>query len=263
MPFKFRIFGEEGEVPLDKSPLREVICQVKFPPILALAEDAPIKLQEDLRHDFPEYSVEPAGLVDGDRIKQGQSLGLKPPVHRFQTRDRRFTASLSVSFFAVSTRQYTHWPEFLRLTSCVAGAAGRRYQIPYATRIGLRFVNFIDTSYAEEGCVGSLLGLFRPALTTIFHEDEVTFPVFGMTELRSAQGDGVLVLRYGLAHTAQEMDNYGFVLDFDHYVEGQVDLGDLEKRCENYHRVIYSAFRWCVPEKHLRVFEPQPREQQE
>ena len=57
-------------------------------------------------------------------------------------------------------------------------------------------------------------------------------------------------LRHGLAPWGESRE-LGFVLDFDCYSEGEIDLDGLVERCERYHDVIYNAFRWCIREGEL------------
>jgi len=51
-------FPVQKDVRLLKSPLNEVICQVRYPPVLRIAEENPIGFQERLRGQFPELRVE-------------------------------------------------------------------------------------------------------------------------------------------------------------------------------------------------------------
>ena len=54
-------FPPVEEVQLRRSPLREVICQVRFPPLLRIVNGYPVDFQERIRQHFPELGTEHAG----------------------------------------------------------------------------------------------------------------------------------------------------------------------------------------------------------
>jgi uncharacterized protein (TIGR04255 family) len=63
-----------------------------------------------------------------------------------------------------------------------------------------------------------------------------------------------LTLRSGF----KSREEPALLLDFDYYVEGNISLENLLELCQRYHDVIYNAFRWCIPDDRLVVFDPIP-----
>lgn len=51
-------FPHKDEIPLSSPPLIEVVCQVRFPPILQIAKEVPSEFQEGVRHRFPQLELE-------------------------------------------------------------------------------------------------------------------------------------------------------------------------------------------------------------
>lgn len=45
-----------------------------------------------------------------------------------------------------------------------------------------------------------------------------------------------------------------FLLDFDYFEEGTIDLAEVMARCNQYHEIIYRAFRWVVRDDTLTHF---------
>ena len=51
------MFSQEPRRFLKKNQLMEVICQFRFPEILAIAAKPPVDFQEAIRDEFPQYSA--------------------------------------------------------------------------------------------------------------------------------------------------------------------------------------------------------------
>ena len=49
-------FPKSKRVSYKKSPLQEVICQVRFPPILSIDVDVPALFQDTIRKDYPYFN---------------------------------------------------------------------------------------------------------------------------------------------------------------------------------------------------------------
>jgi uncharacterized protein (TIGR04255 family) len=85
--------------------------------------------------------------------------------------------------------------------------------------------------------------------------DVILSPRLAMHRIETVADGDQFTFRYGLIHEETPPEPR-FVLDFDHYAEGELDLDDLLSRCKRYHRHIYHAFRWCIADGKLEVFQP-------
>src|SRR5258708_12324597 len=52
---RIMLFPESERVIYDKNPLQQVICQLRFPPILRINTEVPVAFQERVKQDYPFY----------------------------------------------------------------------------------------------------------------------------------------------------------------------------------------------------------------
>jgi uncharacterized protein (TIGR04255 family) len=248
-------FPNQAEIQLNKAPLDEVICQVKFPPILRIAKDTPFEFQEAVRERFPELHADHGMVVQIPTLVSPEKLALESSSksHRFLTFNGNSYIALNPDFIALATKQYTHWENFKSDLDMTIKALREIYQPSYATRIGLRFINRFTRK--NTGCknLNEMLDLFRTELTCLLRTEVWTEPTEMLTQIILKDGQGKLALRSGLG---KDQNDSFFILDFDYFEEGQLPLESLNKRIERYHFRIYNAFRWCLLEDSLNHFEP-------
>lgn len=248
-------FPAVEDIPLKKAPLKEVICQVRFPTLLRIAGGPPAQFQEHIRERFPVLEVERGVVVEVDGARTAATLDLAPAVYRFFDEDKVRSVALAPDFYALSTTGYRHWDEFADDLRYATEAVRAEYDIPYATRIGLRYTNEIGQAFCDTDPPDCLYELVRPELTVMLRTDAILSPDQAMQRIHATSGDGQLAFSHGLNQQG-DPPQFVFILDFDHYIQGKVGLDDLLARCDTYHEVIYRAFRWCIAEGKLGAFEP-------
>ena len=156
--------------------LNQVICQLRFPPILTINAVEPADFQEAIRDAFPQYArrqdAAPPRItgLGGPNVKVEQ----QPPVtnHNFVSEDNVWRLNLTKDFIALSTLRYPGWEEFARHLDKPLAAFIRLYKPAYFQRVGLRYVNVFsrarlgleDAGWAE---------LFAPAYTALLREPDV------------------------------------------------------------------------------------------
>lgn len=256
MPLNFPVVED---VRLTNAPLREVICQVKFPTILRIEREDPVDFQECIRARFPVLDVERRVIVEMEGKEPGERTNVYSPIFRFRDRrkeDATRTVSLAPDFYALSVTMYQDWPSFADDLDHITDAAREVYDIPYATRIGLRYINVLDDAFSDSGDFDEVFGLVQPELIAMLRTKVIVSPNLAIHRIRTTASDGQFSLHYGLLHEGTPPKPQ-FLLDFDHYAEGELELDDLVSRCEDYHQHIYNAFRWCIAEGKLSVFQPE------
>lgn len=246
-------FPEVEEIHLETPPLAEVICQVRFPIVLRITRETPVEFQERIRDVFPEIKVEhemSLRLSDQDPSQ----FDAKPfaPVFRFRTEDGQTAASLAANFYALSTESYTHWEAFSELLEKVHCAACEVYDLAYATRVGLRYVNRFKPSNTGIESVEAFLDLLRPELTALLRTDCWPAPVEMMNRVALAEDQGRR-LTLGTGFQAATKEGSVFLLDLDAYVEDRTSLEQVPTVIASFHDLIYRAFRWSVTEKVLEL----------
>jgi uncharacterized protein (TIGR04255 family) len=249
-------FPHYQEIRLGNSPLVEVICQVRFQPILRIVDSEPSEFQDRIRRRFPALGIGQGVILP--ILQPGaaaQPPELQPRVYRFATDDNKSFVSLSVDFYAVSTNDYHHWGEFVDDLALAHAAITDIYQPNYATRIGLRFINRLTLANTGYKTFDEVLLMLRPQLTSQLHTEAWDEPDEAVTQTVLADGKGKLALRTALGRDPSNHAPF-FVLDFDYFEEGKIELADLIGRCRDYHDITYAAFRWCFIDEGMRAFQP-------
>ena len=248
-------FPSKPEIHLAKAPVHEVICQVRFPFIFRINKDDPSEFQEEIRKEFPKVEIEQGVLIPFPEAGTKEKLG-DPQIkktYRFRTMDEKTAVSLSTDFFALSTTQYTHWSDFSEILLKIANAVNDIYKPAYATRIGLRYINRITSQLTNKQSLNNILQLLNPELTTYFRHQCWSDPLEMETRILLSDDDGKMNLR---TRFGEDNNNKPFfLLDFDYFEEGEIDLINLNVRVDAYHDVVYRAFRWCVRDEMLDVFQ--------
>jgi len=252
-------FPTQPDVQLENAPLAEVVCQVRFPPILRISAEEPTAFQDRIRGAFPLVDLEHAFVlrVPGPGATDTPSAEPKASIYRFHTPDKQTTISLAADFFAVSTTAYSHWRDFALLLSMTHEAVEQVYRPAYATRIGLRYINRLTLSNTGSKTIGELLGILRDELTA-----PISNPTWGEPiemRCRLVLPDGAARLTMGTVFETLG-DEPAFVLDLDYFEEGQLDLAGLVERCTRYNETIYRAFRWAIRDDKLEIFKPRKKE---
>ncbi|NBD36812.1 MAG: TIGR04255 family protein [Chloroflexi bacterium] len=254
-------FPEQEDIRLKRAPLTEVICQVRFPPILRIASERPAAFQEKVRAKLPQLEEEHglAVLPIADNAMPSVQVQQAPPVYQFKAVDGNTTLTLAPDFYALSTTAYQHWADFWAMITLANSAVQDVYEPNYAVRIGLRYINeitFANTGLQEESRLRSLL---RSDLLTFYNQGPWEQPLEMLNRLLLAgeQKRDRLTIRVGVKKG--EGEEPVILLDFDYFQEGNIPFETLEAFCQRAHDTIYKAFRWALTDD--GVFEPVPDEE--
>jgi uncharacterized protein (TIGR04255 family) len=248
-------FPTQADLKLENAPLAEVVCQVRFPPILRISAEEPTAFQDLVRDSFPLVDLEHAFVLrlPGPGANETPSAEPKASIYRFHTPDKQTTISLAADFYALSTMAYTHWGEFARLLDMTHKAVEQVYRPAYATRIGLRYINRLTLRNTGAETVGDLLSILRPELTTHIHNQAWGEAIEMRCRLVLPDDQARLTMTTVLE---TQTDDSAFVLDLDYFEEGRLDLDHMIERCTHYNQAIYRAFRWALLDDRLEVFKP-------
>lgn len=136
-----------ARVKYEKSTLREVIFQLRFPKILKLTEGAPVAFQESILADYPLYNIqknETVVEVNGQPQQQ-----LNESNHCFISASGKTKVNLTSNYIAVSTLEYQRWEEFRSKIEHVLTKFYSCYNVSGIQRIGLRYKNLISRQKLE------------------------------------------------------------------------------------------------------------------
>lgn len=247
-------FPKVKEVRLGKSPLSEVICQVRYPAILRIESEQPVAFQERVRKDFPQVEVERGLTIEGSPLQaEPPTTTSLPRIFRFKSADGTTIISLTTGFIAVSTTAYRHWKDFAQWVKFALEALDAIYEPTYTQRVGLRYINRITLENTGVTNVTELLGILRAPLTVILREPLWDQPPELVSQLLLPISE---IVKLSLRCNFESGVHPTFVLDLDCFSEGRTPLKEVISMCHNFHDLIYRAFRWCIADKQLVLFAP-------
>jgi uncharacterized protein (TIGR04255 family) len=259
------LFPPSPRVIYEKAPLSQVICQLRFPPLLKIESEPPADFQERIRHRFP--LLERTQLQIPDLPPElAQMLGAAIPQSKsefsFRTEDGASTLNLGPEQIALTTTKYTRWERFLDDLTPALQALLELYRPSFFQRVGLRYINTIVRSALEipderwSALLQShILGeLTIPAVEAQVTELKRNIRVDLPNELGCA-----MFLQHGFAKKA---DNSEIVyrLDFDFSRSAKTEVADARDTLNRFNSMVGRAFRWCITESLHEHLRPVPME---
>ena len=259
------MYSTEPRVTYRKNQLGEVICQLRFPEILAIGAKPPVDFQEAIRADYPEYSARmeaPAPKLTGVPGKlqlQNQPAAIN---YQFVSADGVWRVNLTQKFISLACTRYTCWEDFAAKLDKPLAAFIKIYKPGYFERIGLRYVNFISRNALE------LTGIpFRELIESrwlgpIAEENvqetgcsrcsiDLEMAIRGGCRVKLHAGPG-LVKRGG-----KEDKEIKFIFDQDLYMPGQLQLNMAVGALQTLHHQAGSLFRGAITAKLHNAMEPE------
>lgn len=239
------VFPQSDRVELQNPPLELVVCQIRFPTILALAGDrAPEEFQKKISKRYP-VAQRQQKRVDV-RTEQEGAILQAGSLWCFDDKDSEWTVSLRHDSLTLETKRYKRFADFIERFDWLLKQARSVYPIEMRTRLGLRYVDRISRvvnpvlpeDWWQEAnqdviplrarrCKGSTQ---QVKLETRFNHDREFLAIRSMFVDRSFPG----------------FEGEELILDFDRYTEGRSDIGDVPRTLGGYKEACYRAFRWAV-----------------
>jgi len=251
-----------SHVRLGNSPLRRIVCQMRYPVELGFDATVVRPLQKQLATYYPQAASERAvtGIVlapDGTPAR----IDVKE-VFRFISEDETSIVQITDEFVALETTAYSRFEDFAdrwkRIVSAVAEAIDVRKQ----TRLGLRYTNVIERPNVNS--VSEWHGLISQHLLTSVTEVSA---VGGGVSIQFEQtilietSTGVCALRHGYPRiSAANMPiPAGYVIDVDSYSEQQRDIDTREQTeiLSAWNNQSYQLLRSSVTSQLWESFEPE------
>jgi len=248
------VFPDSPRVIYERSPLVEVICQVRFPTILRIQTTLPVEFQEAIRERFPlfEQSV-------------GQSIPDLPPevarminplvrpdggvAYTFAAEDGQERVSLSSSSLSMNTGRYTRWEDFWAAFEVPLKVLVDQYSPAFYVRVGLRYMDAIcrsDVGLTDRPWSALLAPHILGELQLPEIEQHVQ-EVNRQVRWKFPGETGGIFFRHGLGKK-QGRDETCYVIDFDLYTDQKVEVADASSVLRSFNRRAGKAFRWCLTE---------------
>jgi uncharacterized protein (TIGR04255 family) len=253
-------FPDSPRVIYKQNPLVEVICQLKFPPILKIDTEPPASFQERIRKEYPllqESSTDQQPLPPAIAKLIGQAVPgfFQGQAYTFLSEDQQAKVVLTREFLAVSTAHYTRWEDFRSRLRTAVDALTLSYEPSFFLRLGLRYRDVIRKSMRglEHLDWSKLLGphilgeLGSPTLSNaIRHAARDVL-------ISLDDGKGQVRVLHGLIKEEKEK-GLSYSIDSDFFYEGRTELKDAFKHLDSFNREAGRLFRWCITpllHKHL------------
>jgi uncharacterized protein (TIGR04255 family) len=261
-------FPSSPRVIFQRNPLAEVVCELRFPPILRIASELPAAFQERIRQAYPNFQ-QPAGLMNpvqfqtppGVGFTVGPSLNIGWPQPSFVFADEHQTRTLTLSqeSFSIAERDYREWGIFREEIESLKGHLEDVYQPPFYTRVGLRYQDLIDRDELGLSDV-SWADLLNPAFAGLLGaETQVSQDVQRITsvaELLVPEVPGGRVrVQHGLIEAPAPIR---YAIDSDFSVAERSDLAEVLPRLDAFSAHAGNLFRWAVSDRLLTALQPAP-----
>jgi uncharacterized protein (TIGR04255 family) len=243
-------FPESQRIVFAENPLIEVISQLTFPSILAIAAGPPAEFQEAVRGEYPIYErIEGLPNIPPELRQMLSALPVPVPVdavtHRFSS-ETGFTISLAREFIAVATTNYTQWLDFRQEIERAKSALEETYRPAFYTRLGLRYRDIIDRER---------LGLTETPWRELLNR--AILGVLGADEsiqagVRAARGEASIALDdpqgafVNLTHGLVDESGNQYAVDADWFTEERSDADAVFEVLDRFNSQAGNLFRWAI-----------------
>lgn len=255
-------FPQSGRVIFTKNPLEEVICQLRFPTILEIDAEKPVKFQNKIRQDYPLYEVDkPALPREISELFAGLPLP-KPAesvTHKFISADSTKFISLSSEFVAFTDNEYVRWEKFSSEIRRAQNALEESHTPAFYTRIGLRYKDVIDRERLdianepwETLLKPALLGMLGAKDNVGAHVQEIkTEASLRLDEVPGARA----TVRHGIGLRGSDKKQI-YIIDIDFYTTKRSNGQDVPEILQIFNRLSGDFFRWAITDKLRDKLEP-------
>lgn len=235
-------------------PLAEVICQLRFPPILRIDTTIPDIFQEKVRSKYPFYqkrlveNILPIELQEilPQEIVHALTTKARSEIHDFQSAEKNWQLSLAKDFIALATRQYKRWSEFREYLTLPLDLLSEEYAPVFYIRLGLRYRNIIRRS--QLGLVGvpwtELLEPYiaAPLSNSHMNENEV-LDMAHRIDVALEKGNTQVRIVHGFTQLEGETC---YLIDSDIFSEERTEVQDAIGKLDYFNGQAGRIFRWCI-----------------
>ncbi len=269
----FMPFPDKGRVKYTLNPpLKRVICQIRFPPILGIEANPPAAFQEQIsRKAYPNLQesvqvvFEPPLLVEGTlspELLQAMTKRAPPPLaksYAFSAENGDWQVTLTRTFLSLTTKKYEIWNEFSERLSVPLKALIENYAPSYFTRIGLRYIDSIKRSTYGLGEV-EWAELVHPALAGALADIDTSKAMQQLSSISVLQLEkynAQLAMRVQLQPAPSAIDSI-LNIDSDFFVLGRMEMAGVLERLEFLHTRSSRFIRWALKPKLEEAMKPEP-----
>lgn len=249
-----------------RNPLIEVVCQLRFPPILKISHQEPVEFQDAIRFKYPLFETTRVQLPSEiSQIVQQLGLPLQSDVaYNFKAEDQRWNLSLTKDFIALTTSSYERYEQFKQRLEEVLEIFESIYKPSFYTRVGLRYQDLVvrsklgieDRTWAE---------LIAKHVASELHEPNFSSSIQTIMKSLVLRAEvGQINLNHGLVNVKEsqsENSEVAYLFDADFYTEQKIEgNGDVWNLLSQFNQSAGKLFRWSITDTLHNAMQPQPVE---
>ena len=261
-------FPKSKRVQYRLSPIRTVVCQLRFPTILRVEALQPVDFQEEIRRAFPLFQEKssihglqiPAGFEGVVPAEMQQLLPQGGKQFDFSSLDGRKTVSLTNNFLSLTTSEYSGWEKFYEEFMGPLNALIRVYGPDSFTRIGLRYQNAILLSELNLSET-SWTDLINPQLAGILTDRDVGVWINDCVQVITIplRGQPASVrVQHGLGIEENRKEQV-YLIDSDFFIDQPQEVGSAFEILSQFNRKAGFLFRWAITPRLHEAMGPIPR----
>ena len=259
------MFSTESRCIYKNNQLAEVICQLRFPEILAIGANLPVDFQEAIRSEFPVYSARqetPAPKLTG--APGNLQVQNQPAItnYQFSSADGVWRVNLTSRFISLTCNKYSCWEDFAQKLDKPLAAFIKIYKPAFFERIGLRYLNFLSrqslclegTPYREllNACwLGVLAEEALQEGAAARSSVDAEFALRGGCRAKVHAGPG------NVTRNGKPDAEVKFIFDQDLYMSGNVPVNHSAGALQILHSQAFSIFRGAITDTLHDAMEPQ------
>lgn len=247
-----------------RNPLVQVVCQLRFPPILKISHQEPVEFQDEIRFQYPLFETTkaqvPSGILD---VVQQFGLPLQSEIaYSFKSEDKKWSLSITKDFIAITTSSYERYEQFKQRLEEALEVFERIYKPSFYTRLGLRYQDLIirsklgieDKNWSE---------LIAKHIASELHEPELSLLIQTIVKNLILKTDnGQINLNHGLVTVKEPQDSsdeIAYLFDADFYTEQKIEgNGDVWEVLNQFNQSAGRLFRWSITDTLHNAMQPQP-----
>lgn len=253
---------EVKRVKYKKCPLENVVCQLRFSPILKIDSEAPYKFQEAIRSEFPIYkeTIEVQRQINlncSNPIENPLSSSSTSKNYEFASEDGKWKLNLTRTFLALTTSDYQTWEVYIKKLTKPLQALIKEYKLDFFTRVGLRYVDVfcrsdlgLEHKEWKDLIEPQFLGLLGSDLSNSVQSYN------SVNEIMCENGSTVLKVASNIVKKVSSNEEC-FLLDSDIYTIGNTKVNEFNEKIDYMHARTSRLMRYAIKKLLHESMEPE------
>ena len=254
---------ESKRVIYKRNPLVEVVCQLRFPPILKISHQEPVEFQDEIRFQYPLFETTQS-QVPSEMAAVMQQFGLplqSDIAYSFKSEDQKWQLAITKESIALTTSAYERYEHFKQRLQESVVIFERIYRPSFYTRVGLRYQDLIIRSNLglEDKNWSDLIAMH---IASELHNPELSSSIQKiMKNLVLNTGHGQVNFKHGLVtvkEPGKNNDEIAYLFDADFYTEQKIERdGNVWNILDQSNKSARRLFRWSITDILHNAMQPQ------